>query len=178
MIRNLIRYLILTIIIIGIVVLLSNLFTKGNSNFNSNNKLNNNKYYTASIRILDKESKKFINGGEFILKTKDGKIIEEWEGNENIHRVSRLKNGTYILEQKSAADGYEKAKNQSFKIDNSDKDVIMFNSVIVEEEVIISNEVTVDNTLSIKSCLSYIVSISIIISGFGLIFLQKRCYNK
>ena len=55
--------------------------------------------------------------------------------------------------------------------------VVMYNSVIVEE-VITSNEVNVDNTLSIKSSFIYILSVLVIISGFGLIFLQKRCYNK
>ena len=78
MIRNIIRYVGLTIVIIGIVVLMSSFFNRENSNFKSSDKnsKSNTKYYTDSIRVLDKESRKFINGGKFLLKDDDGKVID------------------------------------------------------------------------------------------------------
>lgn len=174
MIKKVIRYGILTAIVIGIVLLMSTLLTGENSSFSSSNKNSSNstKYYTASIRVLDKESKKFITGGEFVLKTSDGEVIEEWTAKDNIKRVSKLTNGTYIVEQKSALEGYEKSDNVTFKISNSSQDVVIYNEAIAEE-VITSNEVSVDNTLSVKSCLSYITAIIVIGSGLFLIVNKK-----
>ena len=170
--RNIIRYIGLTAIVIGVVILISTLLTKDKEGFNSNNKnINNPKYYTASIKVLDEDSRKFVTGGEFVLKTNDGKVIAEWEGKENIKRISKLTNGTYIIEQKSSAEGYEKSDNKTFRINGESKDITIFNKL--KEEVITSNEVGVDNTLSMKSYFGYIISIMIIGSGLYLIINKK-----
>lgn len=175
MFRGIIRYIVLTLVVIGIVLLMGSLVNNGDASFNSSSKNSGTsvKYYTASIRVLDKESKKFLSGGSFILKNSEDEIVDEWNSTENIHRATRLKNGTYVIEQVSAADGYEVADNVTFKILSSDKDVVVYNEVSVEEQKITSNEVSVDNTLSVKSFLSYVVAIVIIGCGFILIVNKK-----
>jgi len=173
MFRSVIRYVILTFVVIGIVLLFASLVgNKENNKFNSDNG-SNSKYYTASIRVLDKESKKFINGGEFILKNSSDKIIDEWNNSENIHRVTKLKNGTYVIEQVSAIDGYSMTDEVIFKISGSDKNVVVYNEVSEEKEVIGSSEVSVDNTLSVKCFLSYLLAIVTILCGLALVLNKK-----
>lgn len=168
MIGKIIRYVVLAAVVVGIVVVMSTLL----NDKNNENGFSSNKTYTVSIRVMDKETKKFITGGEFVLKTSAGEIIEEWVGTENIKRIAKLKNGTYVIEQKSAADGYEVADDVKFKIYNEGKDVTIYNEVKVEEEKYESEEVVVDNTLSMRSCISYIGSVLII--GFGILLINKR----
>ena len=175
MVRSIIRYIILTAIVIGIVLLMGSLINKDEkTEFNSSKGNNQINYYTASIKILDKETKKFISGGKFILKNSKDEIVDEWIGTENIHRSTKLKNGTYTIEQTSPIDGYNKTEEVSFKIYNSNKDVDVYNEAH-QKEVISSNEVNVDNTLSVRCFLSYVVALTII--GCGLILIVNKKYK-
>lgn len=172
MVRSIIRYVGLAVIVIGIVLLVSNLLNGDNREFKSNNKNNDIvKYYSVSIKVLDKETKKFLNGGSFVLKDNEGKVIEEWEQTENIKRIGKLKKGTYVVEQRTSIDGYEMSDKLTFRISNSDKNIDIYNTVI--QKVMVEDEVSVDNTLSLKSSFGYVLSI--IISCIGMILvLNKR----
>lgn len=174
MIRNIIRYVVLTIIVIGIVALLGSLVNKDSVKFNSDNKLKetSTNYYTASIKVIDKDTNNFIKGGTFVLKNNKNEVISEWTANENIKRINKLKNGTYTLEQKSATEGYEKSDKITFKIYNSSKDVVVYNQKEETKNVVSSNEVSVDNTLSTKSIFVYIISI--IITCYGVVLVNKK----
>lgn len=170
MVKKIVRYVVLALVVVGIVFLMSTLLNdkKSDDNFSSG------KTYTASIRVMDKETRKFITGGEFVLKTSTGEVVEEWIATENIKRVTNLKNGTYVLIQKSAADGYEVADEITFKIYNEGKDVTVYNQVISEEEVIDSEEVVVDNTLSVRSNFGYVISLVVVV--FGILLIGKKSY--
>lgn len=168
--RKIIRYILIALVVVGIVFLMSTLI---DNNEVKNSLKNNNKTYTVSIRVMDRESKEFVNGGEFILKSSDGKIIEEWKGTENIKRISNLKNGTYTIVQKSAKYGYEVSKEITFKIYNDEKEIVIYNEV-KSKEVISNEEIVVDNTLSVKSSFSYVISVILI--GLGMIFINKKAY--
>lgn len=173
MVRSIVRYVGLTVIVIGIVLLVSNLLNSNNREFKSNKNNDIVKYYSVSIKVLDKETKKFLNGGSFVLKDNEGKIIEEWEQTENIKRIGKLKKGTYVIEQKSSLDGYEMSDKLTFRISNSDKNIDIYNTVI--QEVMSESEVSVDNTLSLKSSFGYVVSI--IISCIGIILILNKRDN-
>ena len=70
MIKNIIRYVGLALVIIGVVLVMKNLFSSDNSNWNSKNFKNSSEtktYYTANIKLLDEETKDYIVGSELIL---------------------------------------------------------------------------------------------------------------
>lgn len=168
MLGKIVRYILLVLVVVGVVFLLNTLIDDDglNKNFKTNNET-----YTVSIRVMDRESKKFVNGGEFVLKTSDGKTIEQWVSKENIKRIGNLKNGTYTIIQNSAAEGYEISEKVTFKIYNEDKDVVIYNDIKVQE--VISNEnVLVENTLSMKDSFGYIIALVFI--GIGMIFVNKK----
>ena len=171
MVRSIVRYVGLTVIVIGIVLLVSNLLNSNNREFKSNKNNDIVKYYSVSIKVLDIETKKFLNGGSFVLKDNEGKVIEEWEQTENIKRIGKLKKGTYVVEQRTSIDGYEMSDKLTFRISNSDKNIDIYNTLI--QKVMVESEVSVDNTLSLKSSFGYVLSI--IISCIGMILvLNKR----
>ena len=141
MVRSIVRYVGLTVIVIGIVLLVSNLLNSNNREFKSNKNNDIVKYYSVSIKVLDKETKKFLNGGSFVLKDNEGKIIEEWEHTKNIKRIGKLKKGTYVIEQKSSLDGYEMSDKLTFRISNSDKNIDIYILNMPSEEVSSYDEV-------------------------------------
>ena len=167
MIGKIVRYLVLVLVVIGIAFLVGTVINK-----TSDKKfLDNNKTYSVSIRVMNRETKKVITGGEFVLKTSDGKVIEEWVLNDEVKCIDNLENGTYVIVQKSASDGYEISDEVTFKIYNDEKEITIYNDAIIEE-VIENKEVIVDNTLSMKSGINYIISFVII--GIGVLLVNKR----
>lgn len=170
MISKVIRYIILALFVVGIVFLMNTLIDKNNLENGSND----GKTYTANIKVLDKETKKFVGGSEFVLKTSDGKVIEKWVSGDSVKRITNLENGTYLIVQNSAKDGYNISEKVTFKIYNSGKDVVIYNEAIVKEKIE-SEEVVVDNTLSLKSCFSYVISFIVI--GIGFLLIGKRNFS-
>lgn len=167
MIGKMIRYLVLVLVVIGVALIVGTVI----NNNSDKNFLDKNKTYSVVIRVKDRETRKVITGGEFILKTSDGKVIEEWVLNDEVKRISKLENGTYMIVQKSAALGYETSEEVTFKIYNEEKEITIYNDAIIEE-IIGNKEVFVDNTLSMKNGINYIISFIII--GIGALLVNKR----
>ena len=108
MIKNIIRYVGLALVIVGIVLVMKNLFANSSNTWSSgNNGINNKVYYEASIKLLDKETSDYVVGADLVLKDNNDKVIDEWKTTDSAHKVVKLEKGTYILEQKSTVDGYE-----------------------------------------------------------------------
>lgn len=177
MIKNIIRYVGLALVIVGIVLVMKNLFsTDTNDSWGSKEvitgKIN---YYEANIKLLDEESKEYVVGSTLVLKDEKGKVVDEWKTSKYVHTVVKLKNGTYKLSQVKGVDGYElNDKVITFKIDGKDKDIIMYNIAAIKE---VSKEVNVESTASSKSVLSVIFAISVILSGVYLLVLPNRKLN-
>lgn len=167
MIGKMIRYLVLVLVVIGVALIVGTVI----NNNGAKSFLDKNKTYSVSIKVKDRETKKVITGGEFVLKTSDGKVIEEWVLKDEVKRISKLENGTYVIVQKSALDGYEISDEVTFKIYNQEKEITIYNVAIIEE-IIENKEVFVDNTLSMKSGINYIISFVII--GIGILLVNKR----
>lgn len=183
--RNIIKYVGIVLVIAGILLVMKNLFIQEES-LKSNNKKNETTtevtYYSAKIELLDKESNAYLDGASLVLKTGSGEIIEKWTTEGGAHLITKLKKGTYLIEQEKAKENYHPIeKDYSFEIKNKDKEVTIYNTKMTEEEIdeerkqnTVSSEVGVDNTLSEKSIWSIICGIASIGIGIGLILLQKR----
>lgn len=175
MIKNIVRYLGLALVIVGIVLVMKNLFSTDGSNWNSKDVKSNKVYYDANIKLLDEETKDYIVGSKMLLKNAKDEVIEEWTTKNDKHTVIKLEKGTYVLEQSSIVDGYEDDKKTiTFKISNEDKDIVMYNTAKVLEDKEIANEVNVDNTLSTKSYMNVVIAISILLIGIRLILVPNK----
>lgn len=183
MARNIIKYLGIALVIVGIVLVMKNLFTKDDEWSETTKKnASKNSYYSASIRLVDKESNAFITGAKLVLKKENGEVVEEWTTEGGVHLVNKLKNGKYVLIQESATEDYHLNEDGvSFEIDGADSEVIMYNIALTEEEKAIikaqnttASNVNVDNTLSKKSIFSIFIGIASIIAGVALILVQRR----
>lgn len=178
--RSIIKYLGIALVIVGILLVMKNLFTK-DSSWESDNKLNNNKYYTANIKLLDKDTKEYVEGAKLILKNSNNDLVAEWTTEKKVYIVNELKNGKYTLIQSSASDNYHiNDTNIIFEIKNDDKDIVMYNTKMTEEEIKDANttkeEVGVDNTLSTKNILSSVIAIIISTLGLNLIYKVRKSY--
>ena len=164
MIRNIIRYVGLALVIVGIVLVMKNLFsTDTNDSWGSKDISSKTKYYEANIKLLDEESKEYITGSTLVLKDEKGKVVDEWKTSKYVHTVVKLENGTYKLSQVKGVDGYEVSdKVITFKIDGKDKDIVMHNKAIVKE---VSKEVDVESTASSKSIFIVILALAVNLSG-------------
>lgn len=194
MLRSIIKYGGLALVVLGIILVMKNLFTSDKYNDKGTDKKNksgysnvvSNKTYSASISLLDEESKSFVSGASLVLKDKDGNVISSWNSDNGVHLVSSLKNGTYTLIEESAPEGYHlNEKTITFEIKNKDKSVKMYNKKMTKEEKeayeasmraknTTSNEINVDNTLSSKDITMVVTAISSIIFGLALIFYKKE----
>ena len=184
MLRNIIKYGGLALVIIGIVLVMKNLF-KSNQEMTPSTKKNakivSKVYYKATVSLLDEETKQPIVGASLIVKDKDGNTISEWTTEEGTHLVPNLSKGTYTLIEKNAAEGYTINKEEvKFEVTNKDQEVTMYNKKMTEEEKATyekeqrekntsSNEINVDNTLSEKDIISTVMALLCIISGITLI---------
>lgn len=190
MIKNIIKYGVLALVLIGIIVVMSNLFTsdtewKDNGN---GSKTTKNSYYSAKISLLDKETGAFISGANLVVKDNSGTIISGWTTEDGVHLITNLKKGTYTLVQEETTSNYHLNNDVvTFKIKDQDEEVVMYNIKMTEEEKknmssssnIVngsstrSDEVGVENTLSVKNTYFYVISAISIFIGMKLIFCRK-----
>ena len=178
--RTIIKYIGIALVIVGILLVMKNLFTK-ETNWDNNIEETKETYYIAKIKLLDKETKKYLPGSKLILKDENNEIIDEWTTDTKTHTIKELEKGTYTLIQSTAPENYHLNKNSlTFEIKNSDKDVVMYNTKMTEEEIKESNttksEVGVDNTLSSKSILTTIIALITITLGLTTIYKVKKNY--
>ncbi len=190
MLRSIIKYGGLALVIIGIVLVMKNLF-------NSDTKWENNKKnnpttvetktsYSATVSLIDQETKKYIQGATLVVKDSNGNTISSWTSDQGVHLVTNLKKGSYTLTEETAPEGYHINKDGvTFEIKNKNKEVIMYNIKMTEEEKqayekeqrelnTTSNEINVDNTLSEKEIVTTMMAILCIISGIAIIFNKKE----
>ena len=193
MIRNIIKYGGLALVIIGIVLVMKNLFNP-DSAINSDNKKENTtkvstSYYSVAVSLLDEETKSFISGGNLIIRDKDGSVISGWTSGEGVHLVPNLKKGIYTLVEEQAPEGYKlNSDGITFEIKNKDKELILYNSKMTEEEKrayeaeqreknTITSEIDVANTSSTKGFLATLLAIISVALGIKLISKQKDNFN-
>ena len=89
MIKNIIRYVGLALVIVGIVLVMKNLFANSSNTWSSgNNGINNKVYYEASIKLLDKETSDYVVGADLVLKDNNDKVIDEWKTTITLNGVS------------------------------------------------------------------------------------------
>ena len=182
MIRNIIRYLGLALVIIGIVLVMKNLFSTDNGEWNSKSlkdAINAKSYYEANIKLLDEETNDYIIGSEFVLKNDKKEVIDKWTSEDEKHTVIKLEEGTYILEQTKVAEGYEDDKKTiTFKITDDNKEIVVYNTAIVEKVNETSSEVNVESTASFKNHFVTIVAGIIVLIGLGMVLFPNKKFNK
>ena len=131
MIKNIVRYLGLALVIIGVVLVMQNLFSTDTNDWGSKNLINGNSknYYTANVKLLNEENDEYIVGASLVLKDENDKVIDEWKTTDKDHSIIKLEKGTYTLEQVETIDGFEKSdKVITFNISDDDKNIVMYNS--------------------------------------------------
>lgn len=185
MIKDIIRYVMIVLVVIGIVLVMKNLIDNdGKWEYDSIKSDNKDKTqevsFTANISLVDKETNELIEGANLVVKDETGKTLDSWTTTYEVYKISNLKPGNYVLEQETAAEGY-KLSSQSieFKIDKNNTDVVMRNEAMNEEEKkaekeknTSSDEVGVDNTLSTKSGFKGIISIIALAYGLRLLWIK------
>lgn len=190
MLRNVIKYGGLALVLVGIVIVMSNLFTNDTEwqSDGKNKRVDKNSYYSAKISLLDQETNAFISGASLVVKDENGTVVSGWTTEDGVHLISNLKNGTYTLVQETTSSDYHLNSDVlTFKIKDKDKEVVMYNIKMTEEEKkaqgsssnesTTSSEVGVENTLSTKNVFSYLFAIICI--GLGINFiLGKKEFTK
>ena len=190
MLRSIIKYGGLALVIIGIILVMKNLFNSDSKYDNNGNKKKDNKVvekvYSAKVSLLDEDSNKFVSGASLVIKDKNGNVISTWTSENSIHLVSSLKNGVYTLIEEKAPDGYKLNTNTvTFEIKNKDKSVKMYNKKMTQQEKeayeaeqrarnTVSDEIDVDNTLSSKDITMIVTAVSSVVFGLALIFYKKE----
>ena len=173
--KTIIKYIGIALVIAGILLVMKNLVTK------DSDLLDNKEYYSVEIKLLNKETKEYIEGAKLVLKDKDGKLVKEWTTNKEVYTISKLENGKYTLTQVSAPKNYNLNEDSiTFEIKDKNRNVVMYNTKMTNEEIKESNtskdNVEVDNTLSSKSIITVIISLITTIVGFGLIYKVRKSY--
>lgn len=182
MTKNIIKYGGLTLVIIGIVLVMKNLFTSDTDWQNDKSKNNKTAYYNVKVSLLDKDTQAFLEGANLVIKDESGQVISGFTTESGVHLVQNLKKGNYTLLEEQAPEGYHlNEEGVSFTIKNSDEVVTMFNTALTEEEKAelkqqntTSDEVGVENTLSNKSIISLLGGIFTLAIGLTIIFSQKK----
>ena len=181
MIRNIIKYVGIVLVILGIFLVFRNLVSK-DTNWNTNNKKNNkNITYNVTIKLLDKDSKRYLSDSKLVLKNEQGELVKEWTTTVGEYKVENLKKGKYTLVQLSAPSNYHLNKdNVTFEITNGDKAIVMYNTKMTEEEIKEANtsksEVGVDNTASNKNIMVSIIGLLMTLAGISSIYKQRKNY--
>lgn len=178
--KSIIKYLGIALVIVGILLVMKNLFSK-ESSWESDNKLNNINYYIANIKLLDKDTKDYVEGAKLVLKNSKNEIVAEWITGKRVYRVNNLEKGEYTLIQTGASENYHLNELEiNFEIKNKNKDVVMYNTKMTEEEIKNANttktEVGVDNTSSTKNILTSVYAIVISFVGLNIIYKVKKTY--
>ena len=88
--------------------------------------------YDINISKVDITNSKEIEGAKLILRTKDGKKVEEWTSTKEAHVIKNLKYGTYTLTELSAPSGYVKAETIEFTLDKNGKSKT---SIVMKDDV-------------------------------------------
>jgi peptide deformylase len=178
--RNIIKYVGIALVIVGILLVMKNLFAK-DTNWDDEKDKNAVVYYNAKIKLLDEETKEYLEGARLVLKDDNGKVVAKWITDKKVRIVSGLENGKYTLSQESTLKNYHLNDDGIiFEINNADKDVVMYNTKMTEEEIRDANttktEVGVDNTASSKSILTVIIAAIMTGLGLNLIYKVKKNY--
>ena len=180
MIKDIIRYIIIILIVVAIVLVMKKLVSD-DSNWENDNNKNTNKteevYYQASISLVDKNTEEMISGANLVVKDETGEVIDSWTTTNKIHIIAKIKKGAYTLEEEQAPEGYKlNEKSITFKVENTNVDVAMYNETMTEEELkadkaqnTSSNEVNVDNTSSYKNKPLAILAILSFIAGVAIL---------
>lgn len=176
--KTIIKYIGIALVIAGILLVMKNLVTKDTALLD---KKNNKEYYSVEIKLLNKETKEYVEGAKLALKDKGGKLVKEWTTNKEVYTISKLENGKYTLTQVSAPKNYKLNEDSiTFEIKDKNRNVVMYNTKMTNEEIKESNtskdNVEVDNTLSSKSIITVIISLISTIVGFGLIYKVRKSY--
>lgn len=180
--KNIVKYVGIVLVIVGILLVMKNLFAKDTDwSSNKNSSKTTEVYYSAKIKLLDKDTDAYLTGGELELRDENGEVVGEWTTEAGVHLINKLKKGKYTLVQTGAPEDYHLNEEEiTFEIKSSDKEVTMYNVKMTEEEIkeknTVSNEVGVDNTLSNKSVLSVIMAAIASSAGIYLIYKEKKSY--
>lgn len=83
------------------------------------------------ISKQDITTKKELPGAKLEL-TKDGVVVDSWTSTNEVHKIKNLADGTYVLTEKSAPDGYEIAESITFEV-NDGKTAV--NPIVMYDEV-------------------------------------------
>ena len=188
MLGKIIKYGGLALVIIGIILVMKNLFNS-DSEINSPKKKTTTQtstYYNASIGLQDEETHKYISGAKISVKDEKGNTISEWVTTDGIHLVPNLKKGTYTIIEEEAPENYKITEQEkTFTIKNKNKEVTLYNKKMTEAEIeayeeeqrkknTTANEIGVDNTLSEKSAVGIAIATLCFICGLSLLFHKKE----
>lgn len=179
--RNVIKYGGLGLVLVGIIIVMSNLFTSDDIWEDTSDGANTtNNTYSVNVSLLDKDTNSFIVGANLVIKNSEDKIVSGWTTDDSTHLVTGLKNGTYKLVEESVPDDYEKNEEDVvFKINGDDDEVVMYNlsKSSNNEYSLATNEVGVENTSSFKNSNINVISFILIISGIVLILKSRKSIN-
>ena len=189
MLRSIIKYGGLALVIIGIILVMKNLF-KSDAEMNQfkkdNTKVVEKSSYDVSVSLLDKDSNGLISGGVLVIEDASGNEVTRWISENSVHLVPNLAKGSYTLVEKEAPNGYH-LNNDGVKFIVSKKNikVTMYNTKMTDEEKAKyeaeqralntkASEVHVDNTLSNRDITMIVAAISSVIFGIAIIFYKKE----
>lgn len=88
--------------------------------------------------------------GASLKVTKDDIVIDEWVSTSEKHEIKDLEDGTYVLTEITAPDGYEVAESITFKVENGkvdSKEIIMYDAPISEDIIISKQDLTTKKEL-------------------------------
>ena len=88
--------------------------------------------------------------GASLKVTKDDVVIDEWVSTSEKHEIKDLEDGTYILTEITAPDGYEVAESITFTVENgkvSSNEIIMYDAPISENIIIRKQDSTTKKEL-------------------------------
>ena len=76
-------------------------------------------YTKVYVSKQDMTTSKEIPGAHLTLFDKDGKVIEKWISGDKPHYITMLKPGEYMLREELAPDGYLRAEDVKFKVEET-----------------------------------------------------------
>ena len=107
----------------------------------------------VNIKLLDKDTKEYVEGAKLVLKDINGDVIVEFTTSNIDFYINGLRDGIYTLTQLSSSDGYHlNGESINFEVKGNDVDIVMYNTRMTEEEInsmrneVISNLVDVFDT--------------------------------
>lgn len=182
--KNVIKYGGIVLVIIGVLLVMKNLFAKDTNWTNNNFSSKKESYYSVKVKLLDKENNSYLAGSKLAIKDSNGKVVSEWTTNGGVHLVSKLKRGKYTLVQTEAIDNYKiNEKGISFTISNADKDLVMYNEKMTEEEIkeerrknTKPSEVGVESTGTSKNIFTIVIALISIFIGSKMIYKERNNY--